>query len=128
MGSVIEVLLHRIVFSTGAVTTLSVVAQEGDPNCLQWAVATQGRTDAPLIFFNESAQASLEFRKRCGEALSTGALVESNTIYGSLNGFFTLPDAEVQRGYRVIKVSEPKAQEWRASIKTQTLKLEPGEM
>lgn len=128
-----EVILQKIVFSDGADLTLSlVVREEDDRNILKWVVSSEGRSSNPVMFFGESEMAMEEFKKRCGEEMLHGRLVESNDVFGSLRGYFiqdkraTEPVKIKRSGYKIVKKSPKETAAWRKKIfgySKKTLKL-----
>ena len=64
-----EVILHEIIFSNEKKLTLSLVIQKyKNENCVEWAVAIEGRSNNPIIFFNNSEDAKEDFKKKMWRA------------------------------------------------------------
>jgi len=129
----IEVVLQEIVFSDNKKLTYSLAIEEKEKrNILKWVVSSEGRSENPVMFFNDSELATEEFKRRCGEAAIHGLTVESNDIYGSLRGYFisefpVLPIKVKKEGYKVVRKSEKETRAWRKSVfKQKTLKLTGG--
>ena len=73
-----------------------------------------------------------EFKKRCGEEMLHGRLVESNEVFGSLKGYFVQdkraaePIKVRKDGYKIVKKSPKETVAWRKKIfghPKKTLKL-----
>jgi hypothetical protein len=130
----IEVILQEIVFSDSGRLTLSLaVEEEGKRNILKWVVSSDGRSTSPIVFFRESELAREEFKRRCGEEMLRGRLVESNEVFGSLRGYFIYDKAAAKPirirkdGYKVVKKSAKETVAWRKKVlgrhPKETLKL-----
>ena len=124
-----EVALREIVFSNDKKLTLSlIIEKKGDRNTLQWAVSSDGRSNSPVKFYNESSKAIEEFKKRCGEEALSGLTAKSNDIYGSLTGYYISEDTPATTGYRVVQRTVEESEIWKRSIlihRKETLKIRP---
>jgi len=124
--NVIEIPLRRVSFSSGRSVVMSVLAEDLNigPR-LRWAVAVLGDSSNPVLFYNNNADALEEYVKRCGQAVSGGASVIDNEVYGSVSGYYgpavtTTPVEEVVargNGWRAVRRSPPDA------VRTPTLKI-----
>ena len=126
----VEVVLHKVVFSSGASVILSIVSTQNEHSDLKWAVACGGRSHSPIVFFQDSENAYQEFKKRCGEMVIAGYEILSNDVYGSLKGYMIqkkeVPQKIKKRGYKIVQRPGQEATEWRqqVGIKVKTLRLQ----
>ena len=102
MQNLIEAPLREIEFTNGMIIRLSLVIEGGEEEVtVQWSVAVDGDSTAPVRFYNESAEALASFSKRCGAVLMRGSQTARNEVYGSIGGYYgssTSPPTLVARG------------------------------
>ena len=64
-----EVILQEIVFSNNKTLTLSLAIEEYmERNILRWVIASEGRSNNPVVFFGDSdLKVFLEINQKCEE-------------------------------------------------------------
>ena len=117
-----EVILHEIIFSNKKQLTLSLIIQKDkNKNYIEWAVASEGRSNSPIMFFSSSEIAKEEFKKRCGEGAMGGLTIVSNKVFGSISGYFNTEEERKpikikKEGYRIVNKSVKEAKKWKDKI------------